>query len=151
MPKKPQNKRKQAPARDAKGRLLPGHSGNPGGRPKGFANWKAEVQARVPRLLELLMERSEKGDTRAMVFLVEQAEGKATAPIEIDARIQSVVAEQLGALADRIRSVFTPAEAHRLLVGVEKALDAPKVEAMRQPQSEPLIPGDEDAEEQAPR
>lgn len=51
----PENKRSKAPGRDEKGRILKGHSGNPGGRPKVYAEARAYAASNALRMLELLV------------------------------------------------------------------------------------------------
>jgi hypothetical protein len=55
-PQKKEGASPPPPARDAQGRLLPGHSGNPGGRPKGFANLIREQTEDGAELVRIALE-----------------------------------------------------------------------------------------------
>ena len=81
------------PARDEKGRLLPGHTANPSGRPKG-RNWittLAELaetktrggggKARAVKILENLLERAE-SDNAATNIVLERLAGKVTQHVD---------------------------------------------------------------------
>ena len=67
--------RGQKPPRDAQGRFIPGHSGNPAGRPRGSAN-RLLQQVRdwsEARGVEILIEAAERGNLDAAKTLVSMA------------------------------------------------------------------------------
>jgi hypothetical protein len=73
---------KQAPARDALGRLLPGHTANPKGRPKGvYLRQLAEARAFVEDMsiedalwdvVKAMIERAKGGDVKAAQLILDR-------------------------------------------------------------------------------
>jgi hypothetical protein len=71
--------------RDASGRLLPGHTANPNGRPvKSFTDIVTEfpVQRKV-KVVEAQFKRAESGDTRAAEFLRDTQDGRPQQRVEV--------------------------------------------------------------------
>jgi len=87
------------PVRDKFGRFVPGHSGNPGGKPKGkpqipdmlrrISKERVKLQGRYVTKLEALLRtafmQAIKGDAKAREFIADRMEGKA-----IDRVIQQI-------------------------------------------------------------
>lgn len=85
-----------------------GKSGNPGGRPKGFADFRAACQGRTERTLEVLDDAIGQGPTplaiEAAKVLLSYAWGKPTQVIEADVKLKSDIAAILDARAARARN-----------------------------------------------
>lgn len=85
---KPQNKGRTGPARDAKGRLLPGQSGNPGGRPKVLEEVRELAQLHTVEALDVLVELMRDGETGAVRLaaaekVLERGWGKAAQAVHV--------------------------------------------------------------------
>ncbi len=108
--RKLQNKPAEAPARDALGRLLPGHTANPGGRPKAATLAMAALEDQTGALMKAAIERALKGNNMLLMFLLPYKLGRPAQKIELTGsdgepiRI-SAVREQL---ADRLSRLLVP-------------------------------------------
>lgn len=105
------------PLRDERGRLLPGQSANPSGRPKTkhiteamrhylgctkgrYAHLSADAIAR--RILEIAANGKDPISVQAIHFITEQMEGKPTQRIEVEQSIDPQTAERLADIADKL-------------------------------------------------
>lgn len=67
------------PARDAKGRLLPGHTANPHGRPPAAFSATDIIRARVaerPRVIDQLFAAADAGEAWAIQYIIDRIEGR---------------------------------------------------------------------------
>lgn len=98
---------KQKPQRKDS-RFQPGQSGNPGGRPKGYAEFRELCRDRSPKALATLDAALDDGDLYAVRVVLEYAWGKpASSPEDIEAVKQSnpfsrFTLEELRELASRM-------------------------------------------------
>lgn len=85
----PENKGPEGNGRDEKGRLLKGRSGNPGGRPKVYAEAKAYAGNQALRMLELLTALADDKETEpglrrtCAMDVLAYAIGKPTQAVEL--------------------------------------------------------------------
>lgn len=108
----------EGPARDAKGRLLPGHSGNPGGFPKEIADVQKMLRERcLPRAQERLSELLESEDEQIAVAAV-----KVTFDYTVPKPKQSL---EVGGKLDTGGSVIAGVSSEDLLTAIQ-ALKAKK-------------------------
>lgn len=79
-----QNKPEHAPARDEHGRLLPGHTANPGGRPKDIGAFREKCRKHTQQAINTLV-RAMRGPDGAMAakVLLEFAWGRAPAELKV--------------------------------------------------------------------
>ena len=94
------------PQRDERGRLLPGFSGNPNGRPKGsqradFYEW---AEGRHEKWLERI-EEAAKDDWRAAAFLVEHKIGKPQQSVELDDKREPPAIDAIRELQTHLRRI----------------------------------------------
>jgi hypothetical protein len=84
-----------------------GQSGNPGGRPKGFVDFKQACQDRSMRALELLDDALGQGPSpvaiEAAKVLLSYGWGKPTQVVDLNATIKGDIAAILDGRADRAR------------------------------------------------
>lgn len=82
----PDIKPDQAPPKK-RGRFLPGVSGNPAGRPGGYAEFRAACRRHSDETVKMLASASMAGDVQAARVLLEYAWGKpSSAPEDLEAR-----------------------------------------------------------------
>jgi hypothetical protein len=80
--------------RDAKGRILPGHTANPSGRPRG-RNWTATLaelaetkvrggggKTRAESILNAILDKAEQGDLTAASLIFDRIEGRSIARVD---------------------------------------------------------------------
>lgn len=84
-----------------------GKSGNPGGRPKGFADFRAACQGRTERTLEVLDDAIGQGPTplaiEAAKVLLSYAWGKPTQVIEADLNVNHSIPQLLDEARRRLK------------------------------------------------
>ena len=102
----------ESPQKTTRSGWSPGRSGNPKGRPKGVgevAKIRAAISARVPELLEMLMDRALAGDIGAARLLLERS----VAPLK-SAEATQAIALPDGSLTDQGRAVLSAVAAGKL-------------------------------------
>lgn len=91
------------PARDEKGRLLPGVSGNPGGRPKVYAEAQKLLDAgccdAARRMIELTHHEDPKVALAATKDIIDRTVGKAKESVELRADGNALFASLLAEIA----------------------------------------------------
>lgn len=98
-------KRRRGPGRP----FAPGVSGNPGGRPKAYADFQELCRARSPKALETLDAALDAGDVTAARVLLEYAWGKPpSAPGDLEAQLE--VRPFAGLSLEELRELATKAE-----------------------------------------
>lgn len=107
------------PARDVQGRLLPGHSGNPGGLPRAIAKARRLLTRDAPaaaRLLRQLMaSEDEKIQLAAACEILDRTAGK---PKPMDTDTSAIVKAELSAIFARLRASLSPEVYQRLVAEV---------------------------------
>src|SRR4051794_30505183 len=111
----PENKAPEA-ARGLDGRVLPGHTGNPGGRPRGWHEFRDAMRARSPQALAIIDKALKSRDPEerrwAATAVLQYAWGKPPARVQVGAD------EDAPPLPGERRfdiSVLSPEDALRLL------------------------------------
>lgn len=108
-------------ARDEKGRILPGHTGNPGGRPKAATLAMEALEDNTGKLMKKAIELALDGDRILLMFLLPYKLGRPSHKLELTGsgggpvKVSSVRAQ----LADRLA---------RLLVKEDEPEDAELVD-----------------------
>lgn len=87
----------ETPARDAKGRILPGSTGNPGGRPALPDAFKENGPEALTKLVAFMEDDDSRIALRATEIVVERIYGKPAQPLEHDG-----AGDMLDAVAERI-------------------------------------------------
>lgn len=91
------------PARDAKGRLLPGQTANPSGQPKAFAEVRKLLEKAVPgaldKLIELVGHEDPKVALAASRDILDRTLGKAKESVEVKTSGNVLLAELLAEIA----------------------------------------------------
>ena len=87
----------ETPARDDKGRILPGSTGNPGGRPSLPVEFKEHGLDALEKLIEFMDDKDHRIALRATEVVVERIYGKPAQPLEHDG-----AGDMLDAVAERI-------------------------------------------------
>ena len=109
--------------RDENGRWKPGHSGNPGGRPKKGAPGIRELRSSAPEVVAKLIEKAKGGDVPAMKLVLERVLPTLkpqTEPVEIEIREGETHAEAI--LRAAVEGEITPDQAGQLVAIAEKAV-----------------------------
>jgi len=96
VPAKNEGEEGKTVTRDDKGRMLPGFTANPSGRPKG-RNWSATLAelaetkkrgggglTRAETILKKLLDKAETGDLTATALIMDRIDGKAVQSTRID-------------------------------------------------------------------
>lgn len=95
--------------RDSAGRFLPGKTGNPGGRPKGYADVAALAREAGPdaiaKLVCLMDSEDERIALMSATVLLDRGYGKPRQGIEIDAEVRGVMQQDVPLNA---KQVITP-------------------------------------------
>lgn len=125
---------RKATGRDAKGRYLPGHSGNPKGRDCGVVNRHRQMlNERGDLIIAKLFQLGEEGDVQALKWLGDRL----MAPVKARSQTVSVQlegdtsAKAHGILAAMAEGRVTPDEGLILLNGLRLAVEISSVAEMR--------------------
>lgn len=103
-------RRKNGPGRPFK----PGTSGNPGGRPKEFPEFRAMVREQgAPRAFATLMAAIEEGDVRACEVVLAYAWGKPTQAVEVTGKDGKPLGLSDDERAARLAALLDAARARR--------------------------------------
>jgi hypothetical protein len=134
----------QASARDARGRFVPGQSGNPSGKAPGTRNRATLLRAALdseegPAMARIIIDKALAGDVVTAKFCISRLEPKPRSlGIEIDlpegARARDIVAGFDATMRAMAKGEITPEEAlqvTRVLDGRRKAIEAAAREAER--------------------
>ncbi len=108
------------PKKKRTGRWKPGESGNPSGRARGsgeVAKVRAAISARIPELLEAMMQRALDGDVGAARLLLERT----VAPLKA-AELAQTLNLPSGTLTEQGRAVMAAVSAGHLAPGQGAAL-----------------------------
>lgn len=108
------------PPKKRTGRWKPGESGNPSGRARGsgeVAKVRAAIAARIPELLDAMMQRALDGDVGAARLLLERT----VAPLKA-AELAQPLNLPLGTLTEQGRAVMAAVSAGELAPGQGAAL-----------------------------